>query len=82
MAGALPKRDGSFAVNSGFGVRSSSGFQYTAPDSTVSVASRSFLTLAMVACAGLPVNRVMSPAFRMARSQSLRSAVKETSIAM
>ena len=28
------------------------------------------------------MNRVVSPAFRMARSQSLRSAVKETSIAM
>ena len=39
-----------------------------------------FLTLATAACAGLPVNRVISPAFRMARSQSLRSAVKETSI--
>ena len=52
------------------------------PDSTASVDSLSFLTLATAACASFPVNRVMSPAFRTARSQSLRSAVNETSIAM
>ena len=73
---------GLFVAYSGLGVRSSSGCQYTAPESTASAASRSFLTLATAACAGLPVNRVMSPAFRIARSQSLRSAVKEISIAM
>ena len=67
---------------SGLGVRSSSGCRYTSPDSTASAASRSFLTLATAACAAFPVNRVMRPAFRMARSQSLRSAVNETSIAM
>ena len=68
--------------HSGLGVRSSRGCQYTAPDSTASVASRSFLTLATVACAGFPVKDSMSLALRMARLQSLRSAVKETSIAM
>ena len=53
-----------------------------ATDSTASAVSRSFLTLATAACADFPVNRVMSPAFRMARSQSLRSAVNDISIAM
>ena len=67
---------------SGLGVRSSSWCQYTAPDSTASAASRSFLTLAMADCTGFPVKDSMSLAFRMARSQSLWSAVKETSIAM
>ena len=38
--------------------------------------------LATAACAAYSVNRVMRPAFRMARSQSLRSAVNETSMAM
>ena len=37
--------------HSGVGVRSSSGCQYTAPDSTASAASLSFLTLATAACA-------------------------------
>ena len=61
--------------HSGLGVRSSNGCQYTAPDSTASAASLSFLTLATAACATFPVNRVMRLAFRTARSQSLRSAV-------
>ena len=47
-------------VHSGLGVRSSRECQYTALDSTASVASRSFLTLATAACACFPVNRVMS----------------------
>ena len=42
--------------HSGGGMRSSGGCQYTSPDSTASVASLSFLTLAMAGCAGLPVN--------------------------
>ena len=52
---------------------------HTTPDST---APLSFLTLTVAACAGFPVNRVMIPAFQIARSQSLWSAVQEIPIAM
>ena len=71
--------DGFFAAHSGLGVRFSQRDWHTTPDST---APLSFLTLTVAACAGFPVNRVMIPAFQIARSQSLWSAVQEIPIAM
>ena len=81
LSGAVPTCV-SWKGHSGSGVRSSSGCQYTAPDSTAAAAAWSFLTLATAAWAGFPVNQVISSAFLIARLQSRWSAVKEISIVM